>query len=606
MCGLVGMIDSTLSREQGNAILTKMLETIRHRGPDNSSRWVDMPVVLGHNRLSIIDLTDGANQPMESGDLVIVYNGEVYNYRELRDELMKKGHTFRTKSDTEVILLAYKEWGTECVKRFVGMWAFAIWDRTNNELFCSRDRFGIKPFYYVHDGDRFYFGSEYKPLKLSPLFSNRLNQQQIVRGLLLELPSYREQSYFESIKVLPERSNLLFKNGRVSVTEYWDIDPSRRFRGSFEDKKRRFVELFRDSIRLHLRSDVEVGGCLSGGLDSSAIASVVGTDYESVPFKTFTIHYNGTGQMDERKWVAEVLKAYPHLDPVYCSPSENQLASCLDRVITAHDTPYIRSSTISYYFIMQAAAQRRMKVMLDGQGSDEYLAGYEPSFSRVIAGQLRRLRFLSAWRAFNWPQSQRHGRRRIAKRSLRAALWDAGRLYTRYYQSQCFRLGIDSPPEFELRKVRGSPLKQYLYHLLLTTSLPVMLHYQDRMAMHFSIENRVPFLDHRLIEFVHSLDDEDLVFLGQTKYVLREALKPVLPPAITARADKIMFSLTDIGPWLNGPFRYLLEKPLDFDRLSMLNPERTGALIDRFKRGDRGSGKLVWRLAVLQRWVETQ
>jgi asparagine synthase (glutamine-hydrolysing) len=247
-----------------------------------------------------------------------------------------------------------------------------------------------------------------------------------------------------------------------------------------------------------------------------------------------------------------------------------------------------------------------MKVMLDGQGSDEYLAGYEPSFSRVIAGQLRSFRFLSAWRALNWPSSRRRGRRRMAKNSLRAALWDAGKLYTGYYQSQCFTLGVDRPPEFELRKVRGSPLKQYLYHALLTTSLPAMLHYQDRIAMLFSIENRVPFLDHRLIEFVHSLDDEDLVFLGQTKYILRAALKPFLPPAITARADKQKFSLADVGPWLNGPFRYLLEKPLDFDRLSMLNPQKTEALIDQFKHGGRVSGKLVWRLAVLQRWLETQ
>lgn len=246
---------------------------------------------------------------MESGDLVIVYNGEVYNYLELRDELMGQGHTFRTQSDTEVVLVAYKEWGAECVKRFVGMWAFAIWDRMNRELFCSRDRFGIKPFYYIHNGNRFYFGSEYKPLKLSPLFSSRLNQQQIGRGLLLDLVSYRDESYFECIKVLPERSNLLFKNGRVSVTEYWDIDSSKRFHGTFEDKKRRFLELFRDSVKLHLRSDVEVGGCLSGGLDSSAIASVVSEDHRGVPFKTFTIYYDGNGQMDEREWVGEVAQS---------------------------------------------------------------------------------------------------------------------------------------------------------------------------------------------------------------------------------------------------------------------------------------------------------
>jgi asparagine synthase (glutamine-hydrolysing) len=204
MCGIAGIIDQTLSREEGEVLLDKMLETIGHRGPDYSSAWVDMPVLLGHNRLSIIDLSDDANQPMERGDLVIVYNGEVYNYLEIRNELAKKGHQFRTKSDTEVVLAAYEEWGRECVERFVGMWAFAIWDKKKRELFCSRDRFGIKPFYYIHAGDRFYFGSEYKPLKLSPLFNNHLNHQQISRGLLLELVSYRDESYFECLKVLPE------------------------------------------------------------------------------------------------------------------------------------------------------------------------------------------------------------------------------------------------------------------------------------------------------------------------------------------------------------------------------------------------------------------
>ncbi len=169
MCGIAGIIDPTLSRDQGEVLLTKMLESIRHRGPDNSSQWIDMPLLLGHNRLSIIDLSDDANQPMEFDDLMIVYNGEVYNYLEIKDDLIKKGYRFRTKSDTEVVLAAYKEWGGECVKRFVGMWAFAIWDRTRRELFCSRDRFGIKPFYFIHAGDKFYFGSEYKPLISSVL-----------------------------------------------------------------------------------------------------------------------------------------------------------------------------------------------------------------------------------------------------------------------------------------------------------------------------------------------------------------------------------------------------------------------------------------------------
>ena len=315
MCGIAGMIDPRLGREEGEALLEKMLHSIRHRGPDYSSSWVEMPVLLGHNRLSIIDLSDRANQPMVYDGLVIVYNGEVYNYLEIKQELEERGYKFGTTSDTEVILAAYREWGANCVTRFVGMWAFAIWDTAKKELFCSRDRFGIKPFYYIHSGDRFYFGSEYAPLKLSPIFNSTFDLGQISRGLRLGLACYQDDTYFKCMKALPERCNLIFKEGKVSVTPYWDIDGAKKFHGTFEEKRERFRDLFRDSIRLHMRSDVAVGGMLSGGMDSSSIVSVVGRDFPTVPFKTFTIYYEGRGQMDERAWASEVISAYPTLSP---------------------------------------------------------------------------------------------------------------------------------------------------------------------------------------------------------------------------------------------------------------------------------------------------
>lgn len=604
MCGIAGIIDSTLSRDRGDCLLKKMLESIRHRGPDNSSTWVDMPVLLGHNRLSIIDLSDDANQPMEFDDLMIVYNGEVYNYLEIRDDLIKKGYRFRTKSDTEVVLAAYKEWGAECVKRFVGMWAFAIWDKTRRELFCSRDRFGIKPFYYIHAGDKFYFGSEYKPLKFSPLFDNEFNYRQISRGLFLPMASYQDETYFECLKILPARTNLIFKNGKISLSEYWDIDPSKKFCGTFEDKKRRFLELFRDSIKLHMRSDVEVGGSLSGGLDSSAIASVIGKDYAGVPFKTFTIYYKGKGQMDERAWVREVTAAYPNIDPVYYSPCDDELAACFDHVISSNDLPLHSSSAISYYFIMKVAAQNGMKVMLDGQGSDEYLAGYLPSFDRLIGGYLRKLRVVSALEALRCYASRRGlGRRGMAQMSLLSALRGERQLYAAEYLDRGSSLGFDGRFEFDLRKFRGSRLKNYLYHILFTTTLPRMLHYEDRISMAFSIESRVPFLDHRLIEFVHSLQDEDLLFLGQTKYILRASLEAFLPKAIAERTDKQTFSGGEMTAFLRGPLRYLVESPFDFDRLRMLNPDKTKALIEGFRRGSNAQTDLIWRLVSLNYWL---
>jgi asparagine synthase (glutamine-hydrolysing) len=566
-----------------------------------------MPVLLGHNRLSIIDLSDDANQPMEFDDLMIVYNGEVYNYLEIRDELIKKGYRFRTKSDTEVVLAAYKEWGSDCVKRFVGMWALAIWDKTKKELFCSRDRFGIKPFYYIHEGDKFYFGSEYKPLKLSPLFDNKFNYAQINRGLLLELVSYRDETYFECLKILPERCNLVFKDGNVSVIQYWNLDPSKKFRGSFEDKKRSFLELFRDSVRLHMRSDVEIGGCLSGGLDSSSIASVVGSDHPGVPYKTFTVYYKGKDQVDERPWVKEVLTSYSNMEPVYCSPSDDEIAASYEHVMRSHDAPMPRSSVISYYFLMKAAAQHGIKVMLDGQGADEYLAGYLSCFERLIGGYVRKLNIVQALKALRGYAARRNiGRREMALKGLLSAVKGERELWMDGFLSDRLSVGFDNDLEFQLKPFGGSRLKQHLYHLMFTTFTPSLLHYEDRISMAFSIENRVPFLNHRLIEFVHSLPDEDLLFLGQTKYILRASLNGLLPKPIADRTDKQGFVGREINIWLRGPLRYLLEAPFAFDRLSMLNPDKTKELMRKFKNGDNAQAPLVWRLAVLNDWIQKQ
>ena len=607
MCGIAGMIDVTLGRDRGDCLLQKMLESIRYRGPDNSSTWADIPVFLGHNRLSIIDLSDAANQPMEFDDLVLVYNGEVYNYLEIRDELTRKGYRFRTQSDTEVVLGAYKEWGSDCVNRFLGMWAFAIWDKTKKELFCSRDRFGIKPFYYIHRGDKFYFGSEYKPLKLSPLFDNKLNYAQINRGLLLELVSYRDETYFECLKLLPERCNLVFKAGNVSVSQYWDLDPSKKFRGTFEDKKRRFLELFRDSVKLHMRSDVAIGGCLSGGLDSSSIASIVGTDHPGVPYKTFTLYYKGKGQVDERPWVNEVLRTYRNMDPVYCSPSDDEIGAAYEQAMKFHDAPMPRSSVISYYFLMKAAAQHRIKVMLDGQGADEYLAGYLTSFERLIGGYLRKLNIVQALKALRGYAGRRNiGRLDMARKGLACAVKGERDLYIDEFLYDRLAVGFDADLQFELKRFGGSPLKQHLYHLLFTTFTPSLLHYEDRISMAFSIENRVPFLNHRLIEFVHSLADEDLLYLGQTKYILRASLNGRLPQPIADRTDKQGFVGNEILSLLRGPLRHLMEAPFSFDRLSMLNPDKTKDLMRDFKNGDNTRASMVWRLAVLNDWIQKQ
>jgi asparagine synthase (glutamine-hydrolysing) len=435
------------------------------------------------------------------------------------------------------------------------MWAFAIWDKTKKELFCSRDRFGIKPLYYIHAGKRFYFGSEYKPLKLSPVFDSAFNYRQMGRGLLYEMVSYHDETYFDCLKILPERSNLIFKDGGVSVTEYWDIEPTRKFRGTFEDKKARFLELFRDSVKLHLRSDVEVGGCLSGGLDSASIASVIGKDHASLPLKTFTIYYQGQNAMDERRWVAEMAEAYSNIESLCYSPPDDEVAASFEKAVALHDVPVLMSTAISYYFVMKLASQCGIKVMLHGQGSDEYLGGYSPSYDRLI----------------HWSS-----------------------------------LGRDPLPELGGKRMGGSRLKQYLYHLMFYDPLPFLLHYADRMSMGLSIETRVPFLDHRLIEFVHSLDDNDVIFLGKTKYILRSSLQDYLPARIANRMKKQPFFGGEAAAWLRGPLGYLNDVQFDFDRLRLLDPVKVNDLLRRFRLGDNSQAGLIWKLVTLSYWALKQ
>jgi asparagine synthase (glutamine-hydrolysing) len=607
MCGIAGMIDPALARSEGEGLLERMLESIRHRGPDNSSMWVDMHVWLGHNRLSIIDLTDAANQPMAYDDLVIVYNGEVYNYVEIKEELVRKGRRFRTTSDTEVILAAYKEWGPDCVQRFMGMWAFAIWDKTKSELFCSRDRFGIKPFYYIHDGDKFYFGSEYKPLKLSPLFDGKFNYRQISRGLWIDnMFSCGDESYFECLKVLPERSNLIFKDGKLSVSEYWDIDPHKKFRGTFEEKTSEFSKLFRNSVRLHMRSDVAVGISLSGGLDSSSIASVIGADQPELRIKSFTIYYEGN---DERPLVNKIVATYPNVEPVYYSPSDEEVAEAFDVAATMHDVPFPHSPAISSYFVMKVAKQHGIKVMLDGQGSDEYLAGYSP-FDMLIGGKIRNLNLIQALKALRWcADTHRLELRdtwRLAQNSLRMAVTDERTLYDTEYHQGCAMLGSTNGTPFDLKEFDASRLKQHLYHLMYARPLPALLHYGDRMSMAFSIENRVPFLDHRLVEFAHSLQDDDLLFVGISKYILRKALQGILPKVIVEQRMKQQFRGREIVKWLRGPLRYLVERRFDFDRLRIVDPVKVNALVSGFKKGDNSRAELVWKLVQLNHWAAQQ
>jgi asparagine synthase (glutamine-hydrolysing) len=606
MCGIAGFIDGKLSKEEQDPLLEKMLQSIAHRGPDARGKYFDGAVGLGHNRLSIIDLSVDGNQPMLRGRNSIVYNGEVYNYKEIRKTLEATGVAFKTNSDTEVILAAYENYGVDCVQHFVGMWSFAIWDEEKQLLFCSRDRFGIKPFFYLNQGDRFYFGSEYKALYPSSLFSSAINEAQVARGLQLGWNTWNDETYYHFIHALPAGCNLIFKVGKnMELVRYWDIDTQKQSNLTWEESKEKFRDLFLESVNLHMRSDVEVGGCLSGGLDSSAIASVIGKEYLNSKFKTFTVYYEGKNEVDERPWVTEVLKKYPQLDPYYFTPTDDDIRNSFERAIWHADVPIAGSSPISQYFVMQLAASKGIKVLLDGQGSDEMLGGYMHSLFRLIGGDLGSGKVGSAIQQLNAHAAMQDfsfGKKsNLFLKSLLAGFQSEQALYELEYKRYYPFLSKSNEIPFRLKENSGSRLNQFLYQLTFASSLPTLLQFEDRNSMAFSIESRVPFLDHRLVEFAFSLPDEAKIHNGVTKRILRESMRDLMPQAITDRKDKKGFVTPGEVKWLRGPLSFLLDQ--NFKELDFLQYHKVNSLIDDFKRGNNKNANLVWRLVVLRWWM---
>lgn len=609
MCGIAGFYDLNLSSVFVDNTINNMLEAIAHRGPDARGVWVHEGLAMGHNRLSIIDLSDEANQPLFYNQFTIVFNGEVYNYLEIKKELLGLGFEFKTQSDTEVVLAAYQQWGKDCVNRFMGMWAFVIFDKNTKTIFASRDRFGIKPFYYIFDNGRFYFGSEYKALKQSPLFKNDLNYHQVSRGLQLGWLCYEDETYFDKIKSLPAAHNLSLQlaGSSLHLEKYWTLETGNYSTLSFNDKKDLFRQKFEESVDLHMRADVTVGSCLSGGLDSSAIVSMVQQLHPGTAYKSFSIYYDGDGDVDERYFIKEVLKKYPSIEPFYKMPTNNEIEESFHKAIFHADVPATGSSFISQYFLMKLIGENNIKVVLDGQGSDEYLAGYMHSFYRLIGDDFKRVSLMSAITKTNniAEQLQLSVAKKVSHfaKSFLTVFNDEQSLYALEYKKYLPFLAKDTATvPFQLKKCAGNRLDSFLNQLLFTTSLPSLLQYEDRNSMAFSIESRVPFLDHRLVEFAFTLKNEDKINGTETKYILRKALSNIMPDEITNRKDKKGFVTPGENKWLRGPLKHLLE--IDYSQLDFLQTTKVKTLVDEYVKGDNSNAVLVWRIATLNYWIK--
>ena len=645
MCGIAGIFDPVGHADLGR--MNRMAALLRHRGPDDEgmvlcdpasgatltlgggdtpadvfasplsyapgrssgdARGARWSVALLHRRLSIVDLSPSGHQPMcdASGALWLTYNGEVYNFVELRQELEALGQSFVSTSDSEVILAAYRHWGPDCVRRFNGMFALAIWDANRRQLFCARDRLGVKPLYYQYDGRRFVFASEPRALVLTQPHRIRPRLEAIHDLVALDWVDHETGTFFEGLWQLPAGHWLTVGDRGLALHRWWTLDPQARAHGTDEDWTREFEALFTDAVRLRLRADVEVGSCLSGGLDSSAVVTTAARALER-PIHAFSCAYDEGPAFDERPWVravAEASGAESHL----VVPDGHDFWSTFDRLHELQAEPTAGPGLYSQWKVMELAHRHGLKVLLDGQGGDETLAGY----FRYLPIRLRDLvaggRFIAAAQLFG-PVAERLGGTTALALAMEpwlpASLIEP--LRRRFGQGKDRVLG--APLRAMSRKAPraphlfGSALRDQLAFDTLQRLLPSLLRYEDRNSMAFSIETRLPFLDYRLVEFAFSLPDERKLAGDTTKAILRTALADRIPKRVLERRDKMGFE-TPTDVWLRERWSGEVRR-----RLSAAGPlaewlDRGAVMdqLDRYFEGRRPIGLQVWRWLSLESW----
>jgi asparagine synthase (glutamine-hydrolysing) len=549
--------------------------------------------------------------------LSIVFNGEIYNYLELRHQLEDKGHRFRSKSDTEVLLGAFSEWGTAALSRLIGMFAFAILDVNKQELLLARDHFGIKPLYYVSDGDTFAFASELKALLEVRNVSREVNAERLYSYLRYGLTDYGAETLFAHIRQIPPAHYLIISLATSNAAEpvrYWEAHGNTELGIPLDKAADQLRELFLESVRLHLRSDVPVGAALSGGIDSSSIVMAMHAVDPSLDVRTFSYVAADKG-ISEEKWVDIVTKA-SRADVHKIGADPKSLMEDLDIITYFQDIPFGSTSSYAQFCIFRRARERGVKVMLDGQGADEILAGYRPYMGARLASLLRQKQWAAAAQFLTacsrWPGASRLWlMMRCADYMLPPSLQDPLRKL----------IGKDFSPAwlctswFRQRGVRPEPwryshsdhvLHETLAKELTDISLPQLLRYEDRSSMAFSIESRVPFLTPRLVEFLRSLPEQYLIAAdGTSKAVFRRAMHGIVPTAVLDRRDKIGFQTPETD-WLRGASHWI-DNLLSRDTAAQIPAVNAGVMQREWqdiKLHKKPAGPHIWRWANLIRWSE--
>lgn len=602
MCGFVGF---TNTKDNSNRIIEDMMDKIRHRGPDSGGKYTDEDIALGFRRLSIIDITESGDQPIYNEDRskVLLFNGEIYNFKSIREELVAKGHIFTTKTDSEVLLHGYEEYGEKLLGKLRGMFAFVIWDTKTKELFGARDFFGIKPLYYAVMGDTFMFGSEIKAFLAHPDFKKELNETALENYLTFQY-SPTNETFFKNVYKLPAAHCFKYKNGKLDVKRYWDISFNADEKPDMEEWVNRISDTFKNSVEAHKIADVEVGSFLSSGVDSSYVASVANVD------KTFTVGFGEDEKYNEIGWAKE-FSQYIGKENISKVISPEEYWGNIKRIQYHMDEPLADPSCIALYFVCNKASEY-VKVVLSGEGADEIFGGYnvykEPLGSHAYKSLPKFIRRGIGSVASHLPQKRgvnflvRNGK------DLEERFIGNAYMFTPKDRKKLLKIKTNAPdptvitaPFYDKVKDKDQITKmQYLdLHLWMTGDILLKA---DKMSMANSLELRVPFLDKKIMELAEQIPWRYRVSTENTKLAMRQAALRAAPPK-TANKKKLGFPVP-IRVWLKEDKYYGIVKDSFTSPAAekFFNTDLLVKLLDEHREGKYDNSRKIWTVFIFLQW----
>mgnify|MGYP004598237101 FL=1 len=602
MCGFVGF---TNTKDNSNRIIEDMMDKIRHRGPDSGGKYTDEDIALGFRRLSIIDITESGDQPIYNEDRskVLLFNGEIYNFQSIREELVAKGHIFTTKTDSEVLLHGYEEYGEKLLDKLRGMFAFVIWDTKTKELFGARDFFGIKPLYYAVMGDTFMFGSEIKAFLAHPDFKKELNETALENYLTFQY-SPTNETFFKNVYKLPAAHCFKYKNGKLDVKRYWDISFNADEKPDMDEWVNRISDTFKNSVEAHKIADVEVGSFLSSGVDSSYVASVANVD------KTFTVGFGEDEKYNEIGWAKE-FSQYIGKENISKVISPEEYWGNIKRIQYHMDEPLADPSCIALYFVCNKASEY-VKVVLSGEGADEIFGGYnvykEPLGSHAYKSLPRFIRRGIGNVASHLPQKRgvnflvRNGK------DLEERFIGNAYMFTPKDRKKLLKIKTNAPdptvitaPFYDKVKDKDQITKmQYLdLHLWMTGDILLKA---DKMSMANSLELRVPFLDKKIMELAEQIPWRYRVSTENTKLAMRQAALRAAPPK-TANKKKLGFPVP-IRVWLKEDKYYGIVKDSFTSPAAekFFNTDLLVKLLDEHREGKYDNSRKIWTVFIFLQW----